>query len=60
MEKTMKYLKLIVSVIALITLILVGVKLRQMNYHVLAECIVMVICIVVLFVCAAYDFVKKN
>ncbi len=60
MEKAMKYLKLIVSVIALITLILVGVKLRQMNYHVLAECIVMVICIVVLFVCAAYDFVKKN
>ena len=60
MEKAMKYLKLIASITALITLIIVGVNLKQMNYRVLAECIIMVICLVVLSVCAAYDFVKKN
>lgn len=59
-EKAVKYFKLIASVAEIITLISVAIKLSQMNYHVLAECIVMVICFLVLFVCSAYDFVKKN
>ena len=59
-EKAVKYFKLIASVAEIITLISVAIKLSQMNYYVLAECIVMVICILVRFICSAYDFVKKN
>ena len=60
MKNVINYTSLIVSVVAIIMFIVLGIKIAHNNYNVIAEALVVGICLVGLFVCAVYNIAKKR
>ncbi len=60
MEKIIKYLPLIVSVVAIIAIISSGLKLLYNNYEILMEAWIVAVSNLILFVCVIYNAFKNK
>ena len=59
MKNAIKYASLIASAIAIITVVVLGIKIANNNYNVLTEAWIVGICLAALFACAVYNIAKK-
>ena len=60
MEKIIKYIPIIASVVAIIAIISSGLKLSYNNYEILVEVWIIAISNLILFVCAIYNVFKNR
>ncbi|MGI6509539.1 MAG: hypothetical protein ACOX1L_02995 [Erysipelotrichaceae bacterium] len=60
MEKIIKYVLLIASVVAIIAIISAGLKLSYNNYEILVEVWIVAVSNLILFVCAIYNVYKNR
>ena len=60
MKNVMKYISVIASVVAIITVIITGFKLADRNYEVATEGLIIGISLVVLFACAIYNLSRNK
>ena len=60
MEKIIKYVTMIPSVVAIVATISSGLKLLYNNYEILVEVWIIAVSNLILFVCAIYNVIKNR
>ena len=60
MEKIIKYVTIIASVVAIVATISSGLKLLYNNYEILVEVWIIAVSNLILFVCAIYNVIKNR
>jgi len=60
MEKIIKYVTIIPSVVAIVATISSGLKLLYNNYEILVEVRIIAVSNLILFVCAIYNVIKNR
>jgi hypothetical protein len=60
MKKAVKYASLIASAAGIAAVTAMGLKIAANDYEIIAECLIVGICLIVLFACAVYTIAKKD
>lgn len=60
MENAVKYISLTASVIAVISVITIGLKVSDNDYDIISECRIAGICLMILFICAVCNTIQTE